>query len=323
MEEEIKERPKTEPEPVKVKKKANVPAIILGILMVVCAGVAVFFGIKYFEPKENSCERNCQNEVNSNKSEEEAEKVTTATMAEDYNEVMELISTVTVDVGDNNWSNAKNSSGLTYKPEWLNSFIPMRFDIEKEVVDQNRTDFDTAESNMDTLKTKLENVGFSSLGILPHLGSAGPEIYGYLNSDSNIVCGMYGDAKWKDAGVIDYYYISLACAKTDWTWLTDSEMALASELTTAYYEKEGEYPTVIYGLNNSVKNSQYAPYQTLMVEVGGAAGLFYRTAPEEKWQFFAGTQSPLDCSDYNTDDLKKAYLGEVCYNGSVESTVQL
>ena len=81
----------------------------------------------------------------------------------------------------------------------------------------------------------------------------------------------------------------------------------------------------MYNLNNNIKDSQYTPYQTLRISVGGAAGLFYRTSPEAKWQFFTGTQAVLDCSDYNTEDLKKAYLGEPCYNYNTQtdSTVQL
>ena len=43
---------------------------------------------------------------------------------------------------------------------------------------------------------------------------------------------------------------------------------------------------------------------------------------DEKWRYFTGVQAPLDCSEYNTDDLRKAFAGDVCYNGREESTVQ-
>lgn len=58
--------------------------------------------------------------------------------------------------------------------------------------------------------------------------------------------------------------------------------------------------------------------------VGSAAGLFYRV-PDGTWRFFQATQAVLDCGDYNTTDLKKAYVGTSCYatNSSTESKVSL
>lgn len=74
------------------------------------------------------------------------------------------------------------------------------------------------------------------------------------------------------------------------------------------------YTTAQVGLG-SVLDDQSMP--------GGAAGLFYKT-PDGKWHFFTGTQAALACADYNTDDLKKAYLGEPCYDASgKDSTVAL
>lgn len=208
--------------------------------------------------------------------------------------------------------------GMLYKPVGLNTYVPMRLDLYKDIKNS-----DSNEENLSVLKTKLEENGFKSIGIMPFQGSAGPEIFGYLNSDSNTVCEMYGDSYSARYGAGDY--VVLECAKTDWSWLTDDEKNLVSELETAYYDKNGKYPTVISNIENKIKDSEYSPYQNLKVNIGGAAGLFYRTSPDAKWQFFVGTQSVLDCSDYNTDDLKKAYVGEVCYDTVTrsDSTVQL
>jgi len=80
-----------------------------------------------------------------------------------------------------------------------------------------------------------------------------------------------------------------------------------------------------------IKDAKTTNYKTAQVGigsqlalVGGAAGLFYQT-PDGVWHFFVGTQSELNCSQYSTTDLKKAYLGEQCYDEAkkADSTVTL
>lgn len=301
------------------KKKHNVPAIVLGFLMVAFAGVAIFFGIEYFKPKDNKCEQSCEinNAVSGNDEKNEEKTIYFQDMAEQYKEVYDVVTTVTSGV-ETDWdyidAGGYMTYGMTYKPEGLNTYVPMRLVISKKIKNSN-----TGEKNVNVLKTKLEGAGFSSIGELPILGSAGPRIYGYEDSNKDVVCS----AEEGNDGYNDFAVIS--CAKTDWSWLTDDEKNLISELETAYYDKTGRYPNVISDIENKIKNSQYSPYQTILVNVGGAAGLFYRTSPDAKWQFFVATQSALDCSDYNTDDLRKAFAGDVCYNGSTslnQSTVQ-
>lgn len=50
-------------------------------------------------------------------------------------------------------------------------------------------------------------------------------------------------------------------------------------------------------------------------DAGGFAGLFYQT-PDKIWHFFKGAQNTLPCSDYVTDDVKKAYAGMECTDTS-------
>ena len=175
----------------------------------------------------------------------------------------------------------------------------------------------SGERNSKDFYSGLEKAGYKSIGILPFEGSAGPRIEGFLNSDKNIVCGTYDGNDGQD------YYMAIACAKTDWVWLTKEKIELVGELETAYFEKTGEYPGNMYGLVNEIKDSQYAPYQTLRVAIGGGSALFYRVSPDAKWQYFAGGQGLLGCDEYNTEDLKKAFVGDICFDDSNnESTVQ-
>jgi len=66
-----------------------------------------------------------------------------------------------------------------------------------------------------------------------------------------------------------------------------------------------------------IAESKTAGYKTAEVgllaeaQFGGAAGLFYQT-PDGMWHFFKGTQQIIPCGDYNTPDLKKAFLGSQC-----------
>lgn len=53
-------------------------------------------------------------------------------------------------------------------------------------------------------------------------------------------------------------------------------------------------------------------------EVGGAMGLFYKN-PTGDWQFFTGTQSEIDCTAYNTKDLKYAFAYDNCNDSSKTS----
>lgn len=97
-------------------------------------------------------------------------------------------------------------------------------------------------------------------------------------------------------------------------WLSETTINLAKELSSAFYEVKGNYPATLNVKSPVIKDSPVAPYQTLQVSMENAAGLFFRTSPNSKWQFFAATQAELSCNDYNTTDLKNAFAGEPCWD---------
>ena len=284
------------PESVR-KKNRNVLAIAFGVMALVFAGLAVFFGIEYFKPKDNGIEQG-SGEMEKTAVRECDEKVVdnASDMAKDYLEVKNVMEGLVADI-DGLKSGIDNDSGLAYKPEGFNTYIPMRFDFSINV---------GSSTDLAVLKTKLEEAGFNAIGTLPFFGSAGPLIDGYLNSDS-IVCGVYSNFDALSTSTLE-------CAKTDWTWLTDEEKSLLKELEGAYYDKTGQYPLTMYGFETKPKDSSITPYQTLQVAIGGGGASFYRTSPEAKWQFFAGGQAAPDCDAYDTDDLRKAFAGSICYD---------
>jgi hypothetical protein len=45
----------------------------------------------------------------------------------------------------------------------------------------------------------------------------------------------------------------------------------------------------------------------------GAMMLFYRKTGGN-WRFFSGTQTTIECSEYNNDDVRAAFRGTPCYD---------
>ncbi len=52
--------------------------------------------------------------------------------------------------------------------------------------------------------------------------------------------------------------------------------------------------------------------------VGGFAGLFY--AKDANWTYWRGTQSIINCKDYNTNDLQRAFEGDTCYDTKAKAS---
>ncbi len=309
--------PVEDPVDDKPKKNVNILVILFGVMAVVFAGLAIFFGIMYFYSVNEGKQQ--EDSASTNEISEEESEVAVSAMAEEYNSMKNLMRELTSDI-NNDWGDyIENSSGLTYKPKWSNTHFPLKLNLLKKIKNGNN-----GESNVAILREKLEAAGFSSVGDLPTLGSAGPVVHGYYNSSKNVICGIYYEGVFQNINNPNdgYEFGALECGLADWIWLTSSEKGLASELETAYHDKTNEYPRLLDGLDAKPNNSQVESYQTISVSLGGAVGLFYRNGPDSKWQFFTVTQGGMSCDDFNTDDLKKAYAGSVCYVNGAESTVQ-
>ncbi len=129
---------------------------------------------------------------------------------------------------------------------------------------------------------------------------------GYRNDKNGIICQTTG------AGMP----FIVTCGNEN--WINPESKKLSSELAEAYFNETGRNLHTINANPKEIQNSDYESYQRLETNTDGATQLFYRTSPEAKWQFFKSTQMILPCSDYNTDDLKRAFMGESCY---IDSTV--
>ncbi len=156
-------------------------------------------------------------------------------------------------------------------------------------------------------RTFAEN-GFSKYDI----GQALPGPDSYINKTTGILC----------TGIDSSLPMHFGCGHI--SWYNREEAELLNTLAKAYIKGENlDNDELVYlsMRNGGVQNSTYAPYQTVSAGGANAASFFYRVSPESEWRYFTSTQSPLACSRYDTDDLRKAFAGTVCYNGANESVV--
>ncbi len=192
----------------------------------------------------------------------------------------------------------------------------------------------TVEAQDRETENYLMSDAFANL-VIGELASAGFE--GYYNLDDALAWGSGSYLNPKSGVVCQIAFksvpFSLWCGHT--SWISEGTKVLVNELAEAVEAADSDLElsdmTVIGLRENTVEDSEYKPYQRMMVSlsshngVGGAAGLFYRTSPEAKWQFFAGAQGLINCGDYKTADLQKAYMGEACWDEEAvrEATVKV
>lgn len=150
--------------------------------------------------------------------------------------------------------------------------------------------------------------------------------YQYLNNETGVFCGLVTFNNSGDLSSIDF-----SCGHMGWVSEKQIEEAqqLANELTAVYESVTGV--TACVSALGRIENSSVAPYQRIAVSAdgceegsaGGATALFYRVSPDEPWQFFKATQIELFCSDYDTDEIRKAFAGAKCYvDGWAEGIVE-
>lgn len=125
---------------------------------------------------------------------------------------------------------------------------------------------------------------------------------GYINETTGIVCNVSVDG-------VPY---GVGCGSVNWYNVEDN-WDLKNELAEAYKEKWGEYPYYMAD-PGEVKTGGFEKYQIINVSLGSGVAVFYRVNPESKWVFAHGGQAAPSCEDYNTDDLKKAFLGAFCWS---------
>jgi len=143
-------------------------------------------------------------------------------------------------------------------------------------------------------------------------------IYYATYESTDIICSVSDQKPYNEPPTSTNYSALLGCAnKSDY-------LANAAMLRPYFiiYASQSQFDTTHTLMSTPiVKTSKTEGYSTATVSisgsvygsVGGFAGLFYVT-PDKVLHYFTGTQSQIPCSKFSTDDLKKAYLGEQCYD---------
>lgn len=194
---------------------------------------------------------------------------------------------------------------LMYRPEGVKTAIPLTRSygfVVDETADEAFSRVMLSDQLVGALRQALKAQGF-----VEYIDSGMD--YMYLNDKTGVICQLSEPS-------MPYW---VTCSHID--WVEQETLGLVDELAEAYREKTGEYPFLLERIK--VQDSSTRPYQFVQVSVGGAMGMFYRVNQDADWQFFKGTQMVLSCSEFGTDDLKKAFSDSVCYDESIDQTVKV
>lgn len=129
--------------------------------------------------------------------------------------------------------------------------------------------------------------------------------YSFVYSNNNVVCSLSHAS----------YPVNISCANIRDYAVPAEE---AAPYAKAYFKAEvspGNQKGLVFG---SPKVSEKSDgYKSSVVSigvyegVGGFAGLFY--SKDGSWVFWRGTQSAIDCKDYDSYILQKSFEGDACY----------
>ncbi len=177
------------------------------------------------------------------------------------------------------------------------------------------------------LRTRLKQKGFTET---VYQESSDDANFAADYKTKNVACLVSGFTPLNTSGVdANKYEVTLGCADIS----VYQSVAKKANLFAQAYASESKQDIATMSFSTpTVTKSSVAGYSRAEIAisgaeysaVGGFAGLFYQT-PDTLWHFFVGTQNILLCSQYNTPDIKKAYVGEKCMSsdGQQESTVSL
>jgi len=166
------------------------------------------------------------------------------------------------------------------------------------------SDYTHAYDNLDVFYSEftplLINEGFKSVDDHRYTtASAGPGNEIFFNEKTGVVCNVAE-------------FPLFACGYK--TWYDTEDAALSNELAQVILEATGESPKLVVAEVGHIKDSEVSPYQNITVMRGGYASLLYRVSPDSSWQYFTSGQSGPLCSEYNTEDLRKAFAGFKCFS---------
>lgn len=194
-------------------------------------------------------------------------------------------------------------SGASYQPEGYDIGVPLTKSYGISLDSQNLEPGQTLYNLIDNytifqaLEKTLIKAGFTNTNQKVTTSSAGPGAVSFVNQTSGVVCSV--NPNGADCGYK--------------TWYNKADAQLSNTLAQVYKEATGKDAHYLVAQVSAIKDSPVAPYQNISVGMPGFGALFYRLSPDAEWQYFAEGQGAPQCSEYNTDDLRKAFAGFSCF----------
>jgi|GEM_PF-1686935 len=286
----------------KSHKKRNIFVAVLLVVLLVGGGAAAYYLNRPEPVKEQAT----------------VKKEARATIKEDTTVAEALVSEIRNDIGGQLVSEGNTSP--PYKPDGYGYYVRSSTEYEAKVERIK----DKAENALQAIRNKLIEKGYTE-SVTQDVSDSG--MYEADFTGTYALCYVYmisglnaADPKGSSAG--------LTCADIESYETTAKQMepfATAYEVTSSYSSAEPTLYTNLRASKSSVSGYERATVGISgIVGAGGFAGLFYKT-PSMDWKFFTGTQEIVPCDAYSTDDIKKAYLGEPCYDQASDNqtTVKL
>ena len=296
--------------PLKVKKQRRgvhpaIVAVLVGIILLL--GAAVVYLLFFDNTKDTSTD----NQVTT--------PVKTALTAE---QVVEKIKPELAGTQRVNSTEMSYYSAAAYKPDNDKYYVTPEDESGVGVTGSS----DVVTTDFATIKKLLKDNEFKLVDDKSYTYT--DEDQGTVYASSAVVCLASTHAAIDTA---DEATASLACADIS------SYVATAKVVSPFYdaYLAVTDKPVKIKAsklvfIGPNITESQTAGYKRADVGMasygapaGGSQGLFYQT-PDNTWHYFTNTQELVPCSDYSTQDVKKAFVGSKCSDDAgQESTVSL
>lgn len=287
-------------------KKGN--KLLLGIIFGVVIGGLIFGGGTYYYVSSfNANEKeNTNRETTKNKDDDNGN------IADDNNDlaVRDVIIAIKKDAdiymlpGGGPFIKTWNESFPIYLPDNAKSGLPLNKSYGlRNFANQLNEEWKNlimSEKMISTITGTLSELGFTKYDkVVNSIDSSQ-----YINNKTGVICNV--------GGASDPYEMS--CGHI--SWLNFADIELSNKLSEAYKAKEGNYPNILSANTKSIVDSSYNPYQRINVSFENFVGLFYRVNNDSNWVYFGGTQGGFSCNEFNSDDIKKSFVGEKCWSSS-------
>ncbi len=312
---EFEQRPEVKPAeqvPFSKPKASPLPWILCAVLLLALGGLLAWKLLDNGDNKQQ-CETIAENTEEDTKG--EGTDDTYATIRK-VNKILKDTRGLAVRYANIAYGESYDAQSVTYEYEkgystaleWSFGYRMLGLDSKPETM----SDFDKRITNNTDFKNELRSL-MKKYGLVEHEIADGGNFeegkYLFYMSDDGYLC---------DYSSSGFFYIS--CGHT--SWISEEKKTLMKELTDVYVAsgmttREGNTPIYMDASSDDVAYNKGKTYQILTVALSNAGADFYRKGTDGEWKFAFGGQVGPGCSEFNTDELKEAFEGHICYDVNI------